>query len=92
MVSPRRALAVTKVGAEAEPMKALPSVISVIESLVFFLPCVVQVSLELLHYLTVLLVQCATGLGPFCKGDCLRLQGFYLVSIRCSLTYVEKGS
>ena len=92
MMSPRRALAVTKVGAEAEPIKALPSVISVIESLVFFLPCVVQVSLELLHYLTVLLVQCATGLCPLHRGDCLGLQGFYLVSVRCSLTYVEKGS
>jgi len=92
MMSPRRALAVTKVGAEAEPIKALPSVISVIESLVFFLPCVVQVSLELLHYLTVLLVQCATGLCLLHRGDCLGLQGFYLVSVRCSLTYVEKGS
>ena len=71
-------------GAEAEPIKAFPSVISIIESLVLFLPCVLQVSLELLHYLTVLLVQCATGLRPLCKGDCLGLQGFYLVSIRCS--------
>ena len=92
MVSARRALAGTKVVAEAEAIKGLTSVKSVIESLVLFLPWVLQVSLELLHYLTVLLVQSAFGLHPLCKGDCLVLQDLYLVSVRRSLICVEKGS
>lgn len=80
-------------GTEAEPIKGLVSVTSVIDSLVLFLPRVFYVSLELLQpYSMVPLVQCAIGLHPLCKEDCLDLQGFYLVCIRCSLTRIEKGS
>lgn len=48
MVSPKKGSGSYKVGAEAGPIKALLSVISIIESLVLFLPCVLQVSLRAL--------------------------------------------